>query len=227
MNRYALIVAGGSGTRMGTETPKQFLSIGNAPILMHTIKRYFTSDTKVSIVLVLPQEQVDRWHQLCIKYNFNIPHHIVFGGTTRFQSVRNGLNSIVDQEGVVAIHDGVRPFISKKIIEESYTVACEKGNAITAVAMKDSVRQSDPLKGTIALDRSHLYSIQTPQTFLLAQIRDAFSKATHDRYTDDATVAEQAGGYAIHLIEGSYDNIKITTPEDLAMAEAILKKFDY
>jgi 2-C-methyl-D-erythritol 4-phosphate cytidylyltransferase len=226
MNRYALIVAGGSGTRMGSDTPKQFLSIGNAPILMHTIKRYFTSAEKVSIVLVLPQEQVERWRQLCAKYSFNIPHHIVFGGKTRFQSVRNGLNSIVDQEGVVAIHDGVRPFISKKIIEQAYSTAIEKGNAVTAVAMKDSVRQVDSKKGNIALDRTQLYSIQTPQTFVLPQIRDAFQKATHEDYSDDATVAELAG-YPIELIEGSYENIKITTPEDLAMAEAILKKFDY
>ena len=117
MNRYALIVAGGSGSRMGSDTPKQFLPIGNAPILMHTIKRFFTSTEKVNIILVLPEEQIERWHQLCEKYSFSIPHVIVSGGNNRFQSVRNGLNSIGETSGLVAIHDGVRPFISKRVIE--------------------------------------------------------------------------------------------------------------
>jgi len=225
MNRYAVIVAGGSGSRMGSDTPKQFLPIGNAPILMHTIKRFFTSTEQVNIVLVLPEEQVERWHQLCQKYSFSIPHVIVFGGKNRFQSVRNGLNCIGEIDGLVAIHDGVRPFISKRIIEESFKVAEEKGNAVTSVAMKDSIRKIEHDKNT-NVDRDDFRIIQTPQTFLLAQIRDAFHKAASDQFTDDASVAEEAG-YVIHLTEGSYDNIKITTPEDLAMAEAILKKFDY
>lgn len=225
MNRYAVIVAGGSGSRMGTDTPKQFLPIGNAPILMHTIKRFFTSADLVNIVLVLPEEQGERWHQLCSKYSFSIPHLIVFGGKTRFQSVRNGLNSIGDTEGVVAIHDGVRPFISKRVIEEAFQVAKDKGNAIASVEMKDSIRMLDK-KGSKTVNREDFRIVQTPQTFLLSQIRDAFHKAKTDLFYDDASVAEQAG-YKIQLIEGSYENIKITTPEDLAMAEAILKKFDY
>lgn len=225
MNRYAVIVAGGSGSRMGTDTPKQFLPIGNAPILMHTIKRFFTSAEQVNIVLVLPEEQVERWHQLCQKYSFSIPHLIVFGGKTRFQSVRNGLNSIGDSDGLVAIHDGVRPFISKRIIEEAFHTAKEKGNAVASVQMKDSIRLLDK-KGSKAVNREDFRIIQTPQTFKLSQIRDAFHKAKSDQFTDDASVAENAG-YNIQLIEGSYDNIKITTPEDLAMAEAILKRFDY
>jgi 2-C-methyl-D-erythritol 4-phosphate cytidylyltransferase len=225
MNRYAVIVAGGSGTRMGSDTPKQFLPIGNAPILMHTIKRFFTSTEKVNIVLVLPEEQVERWHQLCQKYSFSIPHVIVFGGKNRFQSVRNGLNCIGEIDGLVAIHDGVRPFISKRIIEETYKIAEEKGNSVASVEMKDSIRKIENNTNT-SVNRDDFRIIQTPQTFLLAQIRDAFLKAKTDQFTDDASVAEEAG-YSIHLSEGSYDNIKITTPEDLAMAEAILKKFDY
>ncbi|MBC7450013.1 MAG: 2-C-methyl-D-erythritol 4-phosphate cytidylyltransferase [Cytophagales bacterium] len=225
MNRYAVIVAGGAGTRMGAEMPKQFLPIGNAPILMHTIKRFFTSAEQVNIVLVLPEEQVERWHQICQKYSFSIPHLIVFGGKTRFQSVRNGLNSIGDTEGVVAIHDGVRPFISKRVIEEAFQIAKEKGNAVASVEMKDSIRMVDK-KGNKTVNREDFRIIQTPQAFLLTQIRDAFQRAKNDQFTDDASVAE-AAGYKIQLIEGSYENIKITTPEDLAMAEAILKKFDY
>lgn len=225
MNRYAVIVAGGSGSRMGSDTPKQFLPIGNAPILMHTIKRFFTSNEQVNIILVLPEEQIERWHQLCEKYSFSIPHLIVAGGMNRFQSVRNGLNSIGDTEGLVAIHDGVRPFISKRIIEESYSTAQKKGNAIATVDLKDSIRLIDG-KENKAVDRTTYKSVQTPQTFQIQQIRNAFHKATNTNFTDDASVAE-AAGYAVELIEGSYDNIKITTPEDLAMAEVIMKKFEY
>jgi len=225
MNRYAVIVAGGSGSRMGSETPKQFLPIGNAPILMHTIKRFFTSNELVNIILVLPLEQIDRWHQLCEKYSFSIPHLIVPGGKNRFQSVRNGLNSIGVNEGLVAIHDGVRPFISKRIIEETYAVAEKTGNAVTSVELKDSIRLIDK-KGNKTVQREDYRIIQTPQTFKISQIRDAFHRADHDQFTDDASVAE-ASGYSIELVEGAYENIKITTPEDLAMAEAILKKFDY
>ncbi len=225
MNRFAVIVAGGSGSRMGSDTPKQFLPIGNAPILMHTIKRFFTSNEAVNIILVLPEEQIDRWHQLCEKYSFSIPHLIVSGGKNRFQSVRNGLNSIGVNEGLVAIHDGVRPFISKRVIEESFKVALEKGNAIAAVELKDSIRLVDK-KGNKTVNRVDYRIVQTPQTFKISQIRDAFHRASNDQFTDDASVAE-AAGYSIQLIEGSYENIKITTPEDLAMAESILKKFDY
>lgn len=225
MNRYAVIVAGGSGSRMGSETPKQFLPIGNAPILMHTIKRFFTSNELVNIILVLPLEQIDRWHQLCEKYSFSIPHLIVPGGKNRFQSVRNGLNSIGVNEGLVAIHDGVRPFISKRIIEETFAAAEKTGNAIAAVELKDSIRLIDK-KGNKTVNREDYRIIQTPQTFKISQIRDAFHKAENDQFTDDASVAE-AAGYSIELVDGSYENIKITTPEDLAMAEAILKKFDY
>lgn len=225
MNRYALIVAGGSGSRMGSDTPKQFLPIGNAPILMHTIKRFFTSTEKVNIILVLPEEQIERWHQLCEKYSFSIPHVIVSGGNNRFQSVRNGLNSIGETSGLVAIHDGVRPFISKRVIEESYSIAEKKGNAVAAVELKDSIRLIHGTENK-SVDRTKYKIVQTPQTFQIQQIRDAFHKAEHMDFTDDASVVE-AAGYTIELIEGSYDNIKITTPEDLAMAESILKKFEY
>jgi 2-C-methyl-D-erythritol 4-phosphate cytidylyltransferase len=225
MNRFAVIVAGGSGSRMGSDTPKQFLPIGNAPILMHTIKRFFTSNELVNIILVLPEEQMDRWHQLCEKYSFSIPHLIVAGGKNRFQSVRNGLNSIGVNDGIVAIHDGVRPFISKRIIEEAYKTAEEKGNAVASVELKDSIRLIDK-KGNKTVERENYRIIQTPQAFKIALIREAFQKAKNDQFTDDASVAE-AAGYSIQLIEGAYENIKITTPEDLAMAEAILKKFDY
>jgi 2-C-methyl-D-erythritol 4-phosphate cytidylyltransferase len=226
MEKYALIVAGGSGSRMGTEIPKQFLSLGNAPILMHTVKRFFGYSDKVNIIVVLPTEQISRWKQLCEKNQFNIPHSIVAGGNTRFESVRNGLNSISNQsDALVAIHDGVRPFVSKKVLDDAYNTAAEKGNAIASVALKDSIRKIDNGKNT-AVDRAKHRIMQTPQTFLLSTITSAFSVDESPLFTDDAAVAE-ASGENINLIEGSYENIKITTPEDLALAEAIMQKFEF
>ena len=226
MEKYALIVAGGSGSRMGTEIPKQFLSLGNAPILMHTVKRFFGYSDKVNIIVVLPSEQIARWKQLCEKNQFNIPHTIIAGGNTRFESVRNGLNSISGQsQALVAIHDGVRPFISKKLLDNAYNSAAENGNAIVSVPLKDSIRKIEN-GGNTAVDRSKYHIMQTPQTFLLSTITSAFSVQESPLFTDDAAVAE-ASGVEIHLIEGSYENIKITTPEDLALAEAIMQKFEF
>jgi len=226
MEKYALIVAGGSGSRMGTDIPKQFLSLGNAPILMHTVKRFFGFSEKVHIIVVLPEEQIERWKQLCKKNQFNIPHTIVAGGKTRFESVRNGLNSIGNKaEALVAIHDGVRPFISKKMLENAYTSAEKLGNAVASVPLKESIRKIE--KGTnSAVDRSMHRIMQTPQTFLLSKISPAFAVEESPLFTDDAAVAE-ANGVKINLIDGSYENIKITTPEDLALAEAIIKKFEF
>lgn len=226
MNRYAIIVAGGSGTRMGAEIPKQFLSLGNSPILMHTIKRFSGFSDKIHIIVVLPSEQIDRWKQLCSKYQFNIPHLIVPGGKTRFESVHNGLNSIQDNDkAVVAIHDGVRPFVSKKLLQSAYTSAEQLGNAVASVPLKDSIRKIEKGKNA-AVDRSMHRIMQTPQAFLLSTITKAFGVEESPLFTDDAAVAE-AAGEKINLIDGSYENIKITTPEDLALAEAILKKFEF
>lgn len=226
MEKYAIIVAGGSGLRMGTDIPKQFLSLGNAPILMHTVKRFFGFSDKIHIIVVLPKEQIERWKQLCLKNQFNIPHTIVAGGKTRFESVRNGLNSITDkQEALVAIHDGVRPFISKQLLENAYTSAEKLGNAVASVPLKDSIRKIENGKNS-AVDRAKHRIMQTPQTFLLSKITAAFSAEESPLFTDDAAVAE-ADGIKINLIDGSYENIKITTPEDLALAEAIIKKFEF
>ncbi len=226
MERYAIIVAGGSGSRMGTDIPKQFLSLGNAPILMHTVKRFFGFSEKIHIIVVLPEEQIDRWRELCKKNQFNIPHAIVAGGKTRFESVRNGLKSIGDNgEALIAIHDGVRPFISKQLINNAYTSAETLGNAVASVPLKDSIRKIEKGKNT-AVDRAQYRIMQTPQAFLFSKIFAAFTVEESPLFTDDAAVAE-ASGIKINLIDGSYDNIKITTPEDLALAEAIIKKFEF
>lgn len=212
--KYAIIVAGGSGSRMKSDIPKQFMEVGGLPILMQTLKRFKEADAEIEIILVLPATQFDYWESLC-KIFSTVPHRLVKGGKTRFQSGFNGLQAI-ENEGLVAIHDGVRPFVSVEIINESFKIAAAKGTAIVSVASKDSVRVNGE-----AVDRSTVRLIQTPQTFQIPLIKKAFQTEELSTFTDDASVAEHAG-FEINLIEGNYENIKITTPEDLIWAEVIL-----
>lgn len=220
--KYAIIVAGGSGLRMGTEIPKQFLELKGLPVLMHTIKKFHEAFTDITIKLVLPEDHKESWEKLCHKHFFTLSHDVVSGGNSRFQSVKLGLESIPSSEGIVAIHDGVRPFVSKEIIRKSFSVAEEMGNATVAVAMKDSLRKIEN-NVSIAVDRKAYKIIQTPQTFRLDLVKKAFNTPELTSFTDDASVFEHAG-HKIILIEGAYDNIKITTPEDLILGEAILTK---
>jgi 2-C-methyl-D-erythritol 4-phosphate cytidylyltransferase len=216
IKKYAIIVAGGSGSRMNSDIPKQFIEVGGFPILMHTLKRFKEADAEIELILVLPESQFKFWNMLCEKYS-TVPHQLVKGGKTRYQSGLNGLQVIVN-EGIVAIHDGVRPFVSVDIINESFKIAAEKGTAVVSVPSKDSVRVNGQ-----AIDRSTVRLIQTPQTFQIALIKKAFETEELSTFTDDASVAEHAG-FTINLIEGNYENIKITTPEDLLWAEVILSK---
>lgn len=221
MRRHALIVAGGKGLRMGAEIPKQFLELKGLPVLMHTIKA-FRFDPKLSITLVLPADQFTYWKWLCEKHNFQEPHQLVAGGDSRFQSVKNGLLAIAEPNALVAIHDGVRPLISKEIIENSFKVALEKGNSLVVVKLKDSIRKQDLLGNSKGVNRDNYYLVQTPQTFEMSQILKAYETAEDDNFTDDASVLE-ASGQKINLIEGNYRNLKITTPEDLIIASALLQ----
>ena len=216
VKKYAIIVAGGSGSRMKSDIPKQFIEVEGLPILMHTLKRFKEADSEMELILVLPASQFDYWKMLCNKYP-TVPHQLVEGGKTRFQSSLNGLQ-VIDNEGLVAIHDGVRPFVSVDIINESFIVAAEKGTAIVSIPSKDSVRVNGK-----SIDRSTVRIIQTPQTFQIPLIKKAFETEELSTFTDDASVAELAG-FEINLIEGNYENIKITTPEDLLWAEVILSK---
>jgi 2-C-methyl-D-erythritol 4-phosphate cytidylyltransferase len=218
IKKYAIIVAGGSGSRMKSDIPKQFIEVGGLPILMHTLKRFKEADSEIEIILVLPETQFEYWEELCQKYK-TVPHQLVAGGKTRFQSGLNGLK-VIDNEGLVAIHDGVRPFVSTEIIKESFKVASEKGTAVVSVPSKDSVRVNGQ-----SIDRSTVRLIQTPQTFQIPLIKKAFETEELSTFTDDASVAEHAG-FEINLIEGNYENIKITTPEDLLWAEVLLKQTD-
>jgi 2-C-methyl-D-erythritol 4-phosphate cytidylyltransferase len=219
---YAIIVAGGSGSRMQSDVPKQFLLLKGKPVLMYTINAFSNSAVKPQIILVLHPDFHAYWEQLCKEHNFNVPHQLVKGGETRFHSVKNGLDTIPgDIDTLVAIQDAVRPLTSEQIISESYKHAAEHGNAITVVKSRDSVRQ---LKNDISesLLRDEIYLVQTPQTFQSSQIKKAYLQPYSAKFTDDASVVEEAGE-KIHLIEGSYRNIKITFPEDLAIAEVLLK----
>lgn len=217
---YALIVAGGSGSRMGSNTPKQFLSIGGKPILLHTLEAFYNFDPNISIVLVLPASQKERWKELRQEYQIKIPHAIVEGGHSRFQSVKSGL-ALVPMEAIVAIHDGVRPFVSPAMLQEGYRSAGEKGSAIVSVPLKESLRRIMK-NGSQAEDRSQFRLVQTPQTFQAGLIKKAYRQKELDHFTDCASVAE-ANGQQVTLIEGAYHNIKITTPEDILFAENLLK----
>jgi 2-C-methyl-D-erythritol 4-phosphate cytidylyltransferase len=219
MQKYAIIVAGGSGTRMKSELPKQFIKLAGKPILMHTLEAFHFDN--IQIILVLPKSQIPYWKELVDEHQFKIPHNIIAGGEQRFHSVKNGLSSIKADDGLVAIHDGVRPLIKRQIISESFEQAKRAGNAIASIQLKDSIRSITP-HANQQEDRTNFRLIQTPQTFKIQLIKRAFEQEYTPSFTDDASVLEQAG-HSINLIEGDYKNIKITTPEDLLVAETLLK----
>ncbi|WP_080059975.1 2-C-methyl-D-erythritol 4-phosphate cytidylyltransferase [Spirosoma aerolatum] len=213
-DRYAIIVAGGSGSRMKSDIPKQFLLLRGKPILQHTLERFLEVIPASQIFLVLPVTDRTTWLNLCEQHQFSPSLTLVDGGATRFQSVRNGLSAIPVTEGLVAVHDGVRPFVSAEIIQNSFDTAARTGSAVTCVPVKDSVRVVHADGRSQAVDRSHYRLVQTPQTFQLNLFRQAFAVEEQPFFTDCASVMEFAG-FPITLIDGSYENIKITTPEDL------------
>ena len=221
MKKAAILVAGGKGMRMGTSLPKQYLPLAGKPVLMHTLERFFQADPSLHLILVLPKEDFEYWNNLCASHAFVLPHQLVAGGASRFQSVKNGLMAIPFQEGLVAIHDGVRPFVSEKVIQNSFELAAEKGSAIPVVALKDSLRKVETSGESSFQDRAHFRLVQTPQTFQLKPLLKAFAVEELAIFTDDATVYEHQG-WKISLIEGNPENIKLTTPEDLAFAEYLV-----
>lgn len=205
---------------MKSDVPKQFMRLKGLPVLAHTINAFLSYNPSISIILVLPSDEIKTWKEICEELKYDPPLTIVTGGETRFQSVKNGLNQINDDSGLVAIHDGVRPLIATDIIGASFRLAAVHGSAVAAVRLKESIRITDQ-DTTRAVDRSQFRLIQTPQTFRVDIIRKAYELKENPSLTDDASVAEQAG-HKISLFEGSYANIKITTPEDLIVAEALL-----
>ena len=219
MKKFVIIVAGGSGLRMGTELPKQFLELCGKPVLMHTLERFYNFDPQSELILVLPEIQQHFWKELCLKHSFTIVHQVVTGGPTRFHSVQNGLK-LVSGEGIVMIHDGVRPLVSHQTLARCCHVAQSSGNAIPVLPVNESLRKVEGTQN-LAVDRSLYYSVQTPQTFLADQILQSFCQPYEPTFTDDASVAEKAG-YQIHMVEGNTENIKITTPTDMIIAEAFI-----
>lgn len=223
MKYYAIIVAGGSGNRMQAPMAKQFLLLEGLPILMHTLQTFNTCIPKPEILLVLNIHQHLYWEELCLKYNFTIPHQVIKGGEQRFHSVMNALK-MVKSNGIIAVHDAVRPLTSVALIEKSFKIAEEKGNAVAAVHPTDSIRAIRTDRNE-ALHRDNVYLIQTPQTFQSALLKKAYKQPYRNEYTDDASVVEHAG-HEIHLIEGERENIKITYPVDLEIAALYIKKRD-
>jgi len=204
MKKYAIIVAGGTGKRMGESLPKQFLKLGGTPILIHTLQAFYAADPQIELIITLPQEEIQFWDELNIWHQNYIEHKVVAGGETRFHSVKNALAHV--EEGLVAVHDGVRPFVSANTINESFKLADETKAVVTAVLMKDSVRQLDENGKSKNIDRASLRMVQTPQTFEVGLLKSAYSIPFNPSFTDDASVVEEYG-HAITLIQGNYQNL--------------------
>jgi 2-C-methyl-D-erythritol 4-phosphate cytidylyltransferase len=216
---FAIIVGGGSGSRMLSEVPKQFMLLRGRPVLMHTIEAFFKSDYNPEIIVVLNVDFHQYWENLCVLHNFSIPHQLVKGGTHRFDSVKNGIKAIKTR-AIIAIHDAVRPLLSSQLIDRSFDEAERSGNAVAAIKSRDSVRQHIGTH-TVPLDREEIYLIQTPQTFSSEILKKAYKQEFRNEFTDDASVAERLG-IKINLIDGETRNFKITFPEDIRLAEIYL-----
>jgi 2-C-methyl-D-erythritol 4-phosphate cytidylyltransferase len=219
MKKYVIIVAGGSGSRMKNAVPKQFMELKGKPVLMHTIEKFSTAFPEITIVVVLAKQLNDDWKALCTKHTFTLAHQLAEGGETRYHSVKNGLELIPDAS-VVGIHDAARPLVSIQTIVKAFDEAELRGNASPAVPLNDSIRF---LKGkeNCSVDRKNYMIIQTPQCFHSNLIKQAFLKAYKPEFTDDASVLESFGE-KINLIEGNTENIKITMPQDIIIAEALM-----
>lgn len=219
MVEYVLIVAGGKGLRMGMDVPKQFLPIGGRPVLMRTMEVFYKYSRDIRIILVLPHDQQDYWRNLCREYHFTLPYRIADGGETRFHSVRNGLK-LVDGEGVVAVHDGVRPFVSQEVISRCFKLAATELAVVPVVKVVETVRQLTDI-GSVTVNRDDYRLVQTPQVFDAEVLKQAYAVPYTSDFTDDASVVE-AWGVPVTLTEGNRENIKITTPFDLKVAAALL-----
>ena len=220
---YIIIVAGGKGLRMGGDLPKQFMPLHGKPVLMHTIERFRSYSDELKIILVLPHEQQDYWRQICQKHNFTVEHTVVDGGQTRFHSSQNGVAAVPDDAtGVIGIHDGVRPFVSEETIARCFEAARQFGAALPVLPVTDTLRRVTD-DGGYNVQRNDYRTVQTPQTFDAQLLKQAFKQPYSDNFTDDASVVE-ALGHKVTVVDGNRENIKLTTPFDLVVAEALIKK---
>ena len=220
MNHYAIIVAGGKGLRMGGELPKQFIPVEGRPVLMHTLDTFHACDHSIQIILVLPRDHQPYWQELCREYDFRVPHRIADGGATRFHSVQNGLALVDEADALVAVHDGVRPFVSHEVIRRCYQEVASHGAVVPVIPVVETIRHL-LLEGSETVSRDAYRLVQTPQTFSASLLRRAYEQPFCEAFTDDASVVE-ALGHAVHLVEGNRENIKLTTPFDLVVARALL-----
>ena len=221
LGKYVIIVAGGKGSRMNTNIPKQFLLLDGLPVLMHTINAFDNYDATMEIIVVLPENQKDHWQELCVQYHFNREHAVVSGGETRFHSVRNAL-SLIPEGTFVAVHDGVRPLVSRELISKLFDAAKISKLVCPVIPIADSIRKKTG-SSTKRVDRNQYLLMQTPQVFYSNYIKDAYKQDYSPIFTDDLSVLEENRNFRPVLLEGSRENIKITTPIDLIIAEAILK----
>ena len=223
MKKSVVIVAGGKGIRFGGELPKQFLPMNNKPVLMHTIDAFYNCDNSFDIVVVIPENHFSFWKGLCKEYNFTTPHKLTKGGSSRWESVKNGLNC-VEENSIIGIHDGVRPLISTKLINSLYSTAESYGAVIPAIKITDSLRviNRDNNKSS-SVDRELYRAVQTPQVFKGNIIKEAYNMPFEEVFTDDASVVERFG-VEIKIVEGEDTNIKITSAKDLTIAELLNRR---
>lgn len=219
-SRTVIVVAGGKGERMHANVPKQFLMLHRQPVLMHTLRRFHSFDSSMKIIVVLPEAQVEYWNQLCYDFQFEVDHQVITGGPGRFFSVLHGLMAAPDN-GLIAVHDGVRPLVSAETIEQCFDKAAETGAAIPVTEAVESIRQLTA-EGSRSVDRTQYKLVQTPQVFEAQLLKKAYSQEFSALFTDDASVVE-AYGHAVDLVPGNAENIKITTPIDLRIAELLIK----
>lgn len=205
-------MAGGKGTRMKSDVPKQFLPVDGVPIIVHSIKKFLAYKKQLQVIVVLPEAHLSQWEAIKFQYFPDTHIEVTTGGITRSASVLSGL-TLVNDDGLVAIHDAVRPFVSVETIKDSFESAKKHGSGVAVIELKDSIRELEA-HASVARDRSNYVLVQTPQTFEVKKLKEAYEKAGAAIFTDDASVYE-AAGYMVHLVSGTYDNIKITTPEDL------------
>ena len=218
MKKYIIIVAGGKGLRMGGDIPKQFLPVCGKPVLMRTLEAFHAYDASMRLILVLPVSQQVYWKQLCEEYQFDLVHEIANGGETRFHSVKNGL-ALVKEDGLVGVHDGVRPFVSQEVITRCYEEAVSLKAVIPVIGVVETVRHLTE-EGSETVPRDQYKLVQTPQVFDVTLLRRAYQQEYTDLFTDDASVVE-ALGEKVYLVEGNRENIKLTTPFDLKLAELL------
>lgn len=220
MKQYVIIVAGGKGLRMGGDLPKQFIPLAGKPVLMRTLENFYSFSPDIDIILVLPHDHQEYWRSLCQEYDFTVPHRIADGGETRFHSVRNGLALVDYDDAVVAVHDGVRPFVSHDVIARCFDMAAGGKAVVPVTGVVETVRRMKQDGTSVTVPRGEYRLVQTPQVFPSRMIKKAYTADYIDSFTDDASVVE-AMDIDVELAEGNRENIKITTPFDMVVAEAL------